>query len=178
MTESNSNMTDSNFNNMTESNSNMTDSNFNNMTESNSNMTDSNFNNMTESNSNMTDMSNLTDTNNLISQDNFNDKAFYILIKSVNNETTFDPDIVTLTAGDKVVWLNHDNSEHRVTVGSDSRPGYQLLNSLILPNGTIEHQFQLAGTYYSVVDDHSSKGTVTILAKGNEGNAVSIPLED
>ena len=88
------------------------------------------------------------------------------------------PDKVTLTEGDKVVWLNHDNSEHRITVGSDSRSGYQLLNSLVLQNGTIEHQFQLAGTYYSVLDDPGSRGTVTILDKGNEDNAVSIPSED
>ena len=54
----------------------------------------------------------------------------------------------------------------------------QLLNSLVLQNGTIEHQFQLAGTYYSVLDDPGSRGTVTILDKGNEDNAVSIPSED
>ena len=86
------------------------------------------------------------------------DKAFYVLIKSVNNKTHFVPDKVTLTAGDKVIWLNQDNSKHTITVGSDSRSGYQLANSLILPNGTIEHQFQLRGTYYSVLDDLDSNG--------------------
>ena len=86
--------------------------------------------------------------------------------------------MVTLTEGDKVVWLNHDNSEHRITVGSDSNSGYQLLNSLVLHNGTIEHQFKLPGEYHAVLDDLRSKGTVTILDKGNENNAVSIPLED
>ena len=121
----------------------------------------------------------LTIANNLVFQDDFNDeKAFYILIKSVNNKTSFVPDKVTLIAGDKVIWLNQDNSEHRITVGSDSKSGYQLTNSLILPNGTIEHQFQLSGTYYSVLDDVNSMGTVQILNKGNEDNAVSIPLED
>src|SRR3546814_20681148 len=80
-------------------------------------------------------------------------------------KTNFVPDKVTLTEGDKVVWLNHDNSEHRITVGSDSRSGYQLLNSLVLQNRTIEHQFQLSGTYYSVLDDPGSRGTVTILDK-------------
>ena len=86
--------------------------------------------------------------------------------------------MVTLTEGDKVIWLNHDNSEHRITIGSDSKSGYQLMNSLILPTGTIEHQFKLPGTYYAVLDDLRTKGTVTILDKGNENNAVSIPLED
>ena len=88
------------------------------------------------------------------------------------------PDKVTLTAGDKVVWLNQDNSGHRITVGSDSKIGYQLMNVLILPNGMIDHQFQLSGTYYSVLNDLTSCGTVKILDKGDEDNAVSIPLED
>jgi plastocyanin len=163
------------------SDSNITD--FNVVTDSN-NTTDSDLiaSNSTNSNkvtdSNLIDSNNVTNTNNLTSQDNFNDKAFFIQIKSVNNKTNFVPDKVTLTVGDKIVWLNDDNSEHRITVGSDSRSGYQLQNSLIAPHGTIEHQFQLSGTYYSVLDDLISRGSITILDKGNEASAVSIPLED
>jgi plastocyanin len=176
------NVTD--FDNVTDSNlmddNNVTDSSLidsNNITDS--NVTD--FDNITDSlmgANNVTDSNNLTNSNNLTSQDNFNDKAFYIEIKSFNNKTNFIPDKVTLTQGDKIIWLNHDNSEHKITVGSDSRTGYQLLNSPILPNGTIEHQFQLAGTYYSVLDDLVSKGSITILDMDNETNAISIPLED
>jgi plastocyanin len=202
------NVTDSNvtdFYNATDSNlmddkkvtdSNVTDSSIidsNNVTDSNvtdssiidsNNVTDSSIidsNNVTDSlmgASDLTDSNNLTNSNNLTSQDNFNDKAFYIQIKSFNNKTNFIPDKVTLTQGDKIIWLNHDNSEHKITVGSDSRTGYQLLNSPILPNGTIEHQFQLSGTYYSVLDDLVSEGSITILDRGNETNAISIPLED
>ena len=189
------NTTDSDFdsNNMTDSN-NVTDTGLvdsNNMTDSANcystdanQVTDSNLiaSNSTDANqvtdSNLIDSNNVTNTNNLTSQDNFNDKAFFIQIKSVNNKTNFVPDKVTLTVGDKIVWLNDDNSEHRITVGSDSRSGYQLQNSLIAPHGTIEHQFQLPGTYYSVLDDLISKGSITILDKGNEASAVSIPLED
>jgi plastocyanin len=106
------------------------------------------------------------------------DKAFYILIKTENNKTIFVPDKVTLTAGDNVVWLNQDISGHRITVGSDSKTGYQLMNVLILPNGMIDHQFQLSGTYFSVLDNLISKGSITILDKRNVDHAVSIPLGD
>jgi plastocyanin len=116
--------------------------------------------------------------NSSITHDNINDKAFYILINSVNNKIRFVPDIVTLTEGDKVIWLNQDNSEHRITVVSQSNSGYQLMNTLILPNGMIEHQFQLRGTYYSVLDDLRTKGTLTFLDKADEVNAVSIPSGD
>jgi plastocyanin len=53
----------------------------------------------------------------MTSQDSYDDKAFYILIKTENNKTSFVPDKVTLTAGDKIVWLNQDNSGHSITVG-------------------------------------------------------------
>jgi plastocyanin len=179
------NVTDSNVTDSLMDANNVTD--FDNVTDS--NVTDSSIidsNNVTDSNvtdslmdaNNVTDSNNLTNSNNLTSHDKLNDKAFYIEIKSFNNKTNFIPDKVTLTQGDKIIWLNHDNSEHKITVGSDSRTGYQLLNSPILPNGTIEHQFQLAGTYYSVLDDLVSKGSITILDRGNETNAISIPLED
>jgi hypothetical protein len=36
----------------------------------------------------------------------------------------------------------------------------------------------LSGTYYSVLDDLNSMGTVQILEKGNEDYAVSIPSQD
>ena len=52
------------------------------------------------------------------------------------------------------------------------------MNLLILPNGTIDHEFQLPGTYFSVLDNLASKGDITILGKDNEDHAVSIPLED
>jgi hypothetical protein len=48
----------------------------------------------------------------------------------------------------------------------------------ILPYGRIDHQFQLSGTYFSVLDNLVSKGDITILDRGNEDNTVSIPLED
>ena len=119
-----------------------------------------------------------TDAINITSKDSYNEKAFYILIKTENNKTSFVPGKVTLTAGDKVIWLNQDNSGHRISVGFDSKTGYQLMNVLILPNDTIDHEFQLPGTYFSVLDNLASKGDITILGKDNEDHAVSIPLED
>lgn len=112
-------------------------------------------------------------------EDKYGSKVFYVLIKSENNKTTFVPDKVTLTAGSTIVWLNQDNSDHSITVGSDSKSEYALLNSLILPNGMVDQQFQSVGTFYfSDLDNPQSKGVIKILDKSKEGDAVSIPLEE
>ena len=112
-------------------------------------------------------------------EDKYGSKVFYVLIKSANNKTTFVPDKVTLTAGSTIVWLNQDNSDHRITVGSDSKSEYALLNSLILPNGMVDQQFQSAGTfYYSDLESPQSKGIVTILDGAEKDDATSIPLEE
>ena len=112
-------------------------------------------------------------------EDKYGSKVFYVLIKNANNKTTFVPDKVTLTAGSTIVWLNQDNSDHRITVGSDSKSEYALLNSLILPNGMVDQQFQSAGTfYYSDLESPQSKGIVTILDGAEKDDATSIPLEE
>ncbi len=111
---------------------------------------------------------------NQIAQDKYKGKVFYILIKSANNQTDFVPDKVTLSEGSKVVWLNSDNSGHRITVGSDSKSDYALLNSLILPNGKVDQEFKSAGTYsYSDLDSPQSHGIITILDKTEKNAAIS-----
>ena len=116
---------------------------------------------------------------NLTGQDSHEGEAFYILIKSVNNKTDFVPDKVTLTEGSKVIWLNYDTSEHRITVESGSKSGYPLLNSLILPNGMVDQQFQSVGTYhYSDMDSPKSNGVITILDSAQKEDATSIPLKE
>ncbi|MGE5822001.1 MAG: hypothetical protein ACM31M_05400, partial [Nitrososphaerota archaeon] len=124
--------------------------------------------------------SNLTgQTSNLTGQDSYEGEAFYILIKSVNNKTDFVPDKVTLTEGSKVIWLNYDTSEHTITVESGSKSGYPLLNSLILPNGMVDQEFQSVGTYhYSDLDSPQSNGVITILDSAQKEDATSIPLEE
>ena len=135
-------------------------------------------NDFTNTTDDFTNTNNFSSAINITPQDSFDEKAFYILIKTENNRTSFVPDKVTLTAGDKIVWLNQDNTGHRITVGSDTKTGYQLVNMPILPNGKIDHQFQSSGTSFSVLDNLVSKGDITILEKGNEDHAVSIPLGD
>jgi plastocyanin len=111
---------------------------------------------------------------NQIAQDKYKGKVFYILIKSANNQTDFVPDKVTLSEGSKVVWLNSDNSGHRITVGSESKSDYALLNSLILPNGVVDQEFKSAGTYYySDLDSPQSHGIITILDKAEKNAAIS-----
>ena len=116
---------------------------------------------------------------NLTGQNSYEGKAFYILIKSVNNKTDFVPDKITLTEGSKVIWLNYDTAEHRITVDSGSKSGYPLLNSLILPNGMVDQEFQSVGTYYySDLDNPQSNGVITILDTAQKEDATSIPLEE
>jgi plastocyanin len=111
---------------------------------------------------------------NQTAQDKYKGKVFYILIKSANNQTDFVPDKVTLSEGSKVVWLNSDNSGHRITVGSESKSDYALLNSLILPNGMVDQEFKSAGTYsYSDLDSPQSHGIITILDKAEKNAVIS-----
>ena len=111
--------------------------------------------------------------------DKYGHKVFYILIKSTNNETSFVPDKVTLTTGSTIVWLNQDNSEHRITMGAESNSKYALLNSLILPNGMVDHEFQSPGTYlYSDLNNPKSNGVITILDNSEKDGATSVAIED
>jgi len=138
-------------------------------------------NNLTAQSNNLIAQSNnlIAQSNNLIAQDSYEGKAFYILIKSVNNKTDFVPDKVTLTEGAKVVWLNYDTSEHRITVDSGSKSEYPLLNSLILPNGMVDQEFQSVGTYhYSDLDSPQSNGVITIMDNAQKEDATSIALEE
>ena len=111
--------------------------------------------------------------------DKYGHKVLYIVIKSTNNETSFVPDKVTLTTGSTVVWLNQDNSEHRITMGEESNSKYALLNSLILPNGMVDQEFQSSGTYlYSDLDNPKSNGVITILDNSEKDGATSVAPED
>ena len=94
----------------------------------------------------------------------YGNKVSYVAIGDLNNKTNFDPDKVTLTVGSKVVWLNKDNSDHTITLEAKSNSKYPLLNSLILPNGMVDYEFQSAGTYsYSDIDNPQVKGIITIV---------------
>ena len=94
----------------------------------------------------------------------YGNKVSYVAIGDLYNKTKFDPDKVTLTVGSKVVWLNKDNLDHTITLEAKSKSKYPLLNSLILPNGMVDYEFQSAGTYsYSDVDNPQVKGIITIV---------------
>jgi len=94
----------------------------------------------------------------------YGNKVSYVAIGDLNNKTNFDPDKVTLTVGSKVVWLNKGNSDHTITLEAKSKSKYPLLNSLILPNGMVDYEFQSAEMYsYSDVDNPQVKGIITIV---------------
>jgi plastocyanin len=106
-------------------------------------------------------------------KDKYGSKVFYVSINDTNNKTNFVPDKVTLTSGSTVVWINKDNSDHTITLESKSKSDYPLLNSLILPNGMVDHKFLSAGTYsYSDLDSPKSKGIITILGNTEKQGAI------
>jgi hypothetical protein len=111
-------------------------------------------------------------------KDKYGSMVFYVLINSADNNTIFVPERVTLTTASTVVWLNQDSSDHMITVGSNSKSEYALLNSLILPGGMVDQKFQSAGTfYYTDIDSTQSNGVVTILNSGDKDNSTAMPLE-
>jgi hypothetical protein len=64
-------------------------------------------------------------------------------------------------------------------MGAESNSKYALLNSLILPNGMVDQEFQSAGTYlYSDLDNPKSNGVITILDNSEKDAATSVALED
>ena len=105
-------------------------------------------------------------------------KVFYVLIENLDNKINFVPDKVTLTSGFRVVWLNNDNSDHSITVESGSKSEYPLFSSHIPPKGSVDYEFQSAGTYsYSDLDSRQSDGIITILDNAGDQDAISKPLK-
>jgi plastocyanin len=98
------------------------------------------------------------------SLDQRDNAVMYVQIKSTNNETRFVPDEVTLSPGSKIIWMNSDSLDHRITVGSGSDSEYSLLNSLLWPGGIVEHEFDSEGTFfYTDLENPEAKGTITVL---------------
>jgi plastocyanin len=79
----------------------------------------------------------------------------------------FEPKVISIPAGMKVIWFNEDESPHSVTVnasGSKVPTSEQFDSDLIDPNsGSFIHQFTVPGVYdYYDSTDPSSKGWVFV----------------
>ena len=71
---------------------------------------------------------------------------------------TFSPATITVKAGAKLTWTNHDGFDHTVTAEDKSFD-----SGHIAKDGTFEQSFPKAGTYKYVCAIHNSMtGTVTV----------------
>ena len=85
-------------------------------------------------------------------------------------KSQFDPEIVTIAAGDSVKWTNSGYITHSVTFDPKmaSKPGAVVLPSGVAPfdsgdieeDGTFTHTFSVKGTYKYVCKFHEAMGMV------------------
>jgi plastocyanin len=70
----------------------------------------------------------------------------------------FSPSAITVKAGTKVTWTNHDGFDHTVTAEDKSFDSQH-----VAKDGTFEQTFQKAGTFkYFCAIHNSMTGTVTV----------------
>ncbi len=71
---------------------------------------------------------------------------------------TFSPQSVTIQAGQKVRWLNNDNTIHTVVSGApgDANAGSLFDSGNLLPNQSFEHTFNDKGTFVYFCRVHST----------------------
>ena len=87
----------------------------------------------------------------------------------VTAKNCYNPDVVTVTPGDTVVWTNADSSSHTVTSGnpSDNQTGTIFDSSLIRPSTTYFFTFKDPGSYNYFCQLHPwMTGEVIVSASG------------
>jgi predicted secreted protein with PEFG-CTERM motif len=87
----------------------------------------------------------------------------------VTAKNCYNPDVVTVTPGDTVVWTNADSSSHTVTSGnpSDNQTGTIFDSSLIRPSTTYSFTFKDPGSYNYFCQLHPwMTGEVIVAASG------------
>ena len=87
----------------------------------------------------------------------------------VTAKNCYNPDVVTVTPGDTVVWTNTDSSSHTVTSGnpSDNQTGTIFDSSLIRPSTTYFFTFKDPGSYNYFCQLHPwMTGEVIVSASG------------
>lgn len=90
-------------------------------------------------------------------------------------KSRFDPDTVTIAAGDTVKWTNTGFVTHSVTFDPSmaAKPGDVLLPAGVMPfdsgnieeDGTFSHTFTVKGTYHYICKLHEAMGmlgTITV----------------
>jgi nitrite reductase (NO-forming) len=91
------------------------------------------------------------------------------ILPNVPADRSFSPNVINVTIGDTVTWINHDAIPHTVTSGtgpSDPNKGKEFdsgLSTPITPGKTFSHKFTRAGEYPYFCQLHPTMtGTVDV----------------
>jgi plastocyanin len=78
-------------------------------------------------------------------------------IIGINQDNSFDPNPIEISAGESVTWTNNDNEIHDITSGNEEENMGQEFSSGILSSGkSFRHTFDKAGTYPYFCSFHES----------------------
>ena len=85
------------------------------------------------------------------------------VILTIFNEE-FHPNIIVITSGSKITWVNHDPMAHTVTEGQHASPIQHGFNSGILPAGkSWSYVFSTPGTYLYTCEFHPNMNARVIV---------------
>jgi plastocyanin len=81
-----------------------------------------------------------------------------VSIAGVNQDNSFDPNPIQISAGESVTWTNNDNEIHDVTSGNDGEEGMgqEFASSTLSSGKSFSHKFDKAGTYPYFCSFHES----------------------
>lgn len=81
-----------------------------------------------------------------------------VSITGVNQDNSFDPNPIEISAGESVIWTNHDNEIHDVTSGNDGEEGMgqEFASSTLSSGKSFTHTFDKAGIYPYFCSFHES----------------------
>lgn len=81
-----------------------------------------------------------------------------VSITGVNQDNSFDPNPIEISAGESVTWINHDNEIHDITSGNDGEEGMgqEFASSTLSSGKSFTHTFDKAGIYPYFCSFHES----------------------
>ncbi len=83
----------------------------------------------------------------------------------IMQNTSYNPQTLTIAKGDTVTWVNKDSFDHTVTSGTPGHPSGLFDSGNIGPNGTFSYVFNSTGTFPYYCKIHLDKMTGTIIVQ-------------
>jgi plastocyanin len=103
-----------------------------------------------------------------------------LLVNSINAQTdtiniynmSFEPETITITPGEKIIWMNRSNLDHTSTSGSDCVKDGKWNSGYISHDQSYSHVFDSVGTYNYFCLPHclsGMKGKIIVKSLENQG---------